>query len=54
MRYVDAKRLHNGDEVTVKETGTVQRVISKIVRLGRKEVEVLLEDGYEYLHTEIR
>lgn len=54
MRYVDAKRLHSGDEVTVKETGAVLRVISKTVRLGRKEVEILLEDGYEYLHTEIR
>lgn len=54
MRYVEAKRLHNGDEVTVKETGAVLCVISKIVRLGRKEVEVLLEDGCEYLHTEIR
>ena len=54
MRYVDAKRLHSGDEVTVKETGAVLCVVGKTVRLGRKEVEVLLENGYEHLHTEIR
>lgn len=27
MRYANARRLHNGDEVTIKDTGEVVRVI---------------------------
>lgn len=54
MTYATAKKLHRGDEVTIKETGRTLIVLDTTVRLGRKEVIVLCEDGYEYRHTEIK
>ena len=51
MRYREAKKLHNGDEITVKETGFVETV-SYIEDHG-DDVYVFTCEGSDYRHTEI-
>ncbi len=54
MKYKDALKLHNEDEVIVKKTGSVLRV-SFIERYEReKSVFVFCDDGKEYHHREIK
>lgn len=55
MRQREALLLHNGDEVTVKETGTVAVVLS-VVRLGRLALlDVTGAGGYRQLaHFEVK
>lgn len=52
MRYQDAKKLHNEDEIIIKKTGKVLSVIT--VEVLPKHVNVLCTDGHVYHHTEIK
>ena len=54
MTYRHAKKLNNGDAVTIKKTGQVMRVVSTEVQLGRKNVSIMCEDGNWYHHTEVK
>lgn len=59
MTYANAKKLHNGDEITVKETGVVLTVLQvccprPMNMVQRKEVFVECDDGNTYHHTAIR
>ena len=55
MKYVDARKLHNEDEVTVKETGEVLTVIDAYQ--PDENVKVILvecDDGNTYHHRDIK
>lgn len=52
MKKSDAKKLHNEDEVIVKKTGEVLRVVDS--HLNSKRVYLLLSDGNYYNHKEIK
>lgn len=59
MTYANAKKLHNGDEVTVKETGEVLMVIQAYEprptnMIYRKNILVECDDGNTYHHTAIK
>lgn len=54
MTYRDALKLHNGDEVTIKKTGCVMLVVSTETQLGRKNVNIMCENGNWYTHTEVK
>lgn len=55
MTYRDAARLHNGDEFTVKKTGTVYTVCEVEIQKGRREVFVTAAEQYQtFHHTEIK
>ena len=53
MKYTDALKLHNEDEVTVKETGYVMSVIETDIDRKYRNVNIMLEDGNWYHHSEI-
>ena len=52
MTYREAKKLHNEDEVTLKETGEVMTVVETTIT--EKTVYVMCDDGNQYLHKEIK
>ena len=52
MTFANAKKLHNEDEVTIKETGVTLSVISTEIK--DKTVTILCDDGNEYHHKEIK
>jgi len=52
MKLKDAMRLHNEDEVIIKKTGQVLRVIE--TRLHPKVFYLLLSDGNWYNNKEIK
>lgn len=55
MRYADAKKLHNEDEVLIRESRTELRpayVVETIVE--DKDVFVRLNDGHLYHHTALK
>ncbi len=52
MKYRDAKKLHNEDQVRVKKTEQVLSVVETAVT--PKTVTVLCNNGNEYHHTEIK
>ena len=59
MKYSDAKKLHNGDEVTVKETKRILTVIQAYAprpmnNIERKTILVECDDGNTYHHTDIK
>lgn len=54
MRYLDAKMLHNGDEVTVKRTGAVETVVEIEVVEEIHGVSVRLSDGNWYGYKELQ
>ena len=59
MKFDDAKKLHNEDEVIIKKTGRALQVISTEVYEKNKNnnfnaVIVYCEDGNKYHHTEIK
>ena len=54
MKWNDAIKLHNEDEVTVKETGAVMNVITTEVNRTAKSMRVMLTDGNWYDHRDIR
>lgn len=59
MIFSNAKKLHNGDKVIVKETGEILTVIQvscprPMNMIQRKEIFVECDDGNTYHHTDIR
>lgn len=52
MRFRNAKKLHNEDEVEIKHTRCVQRVVE--IEVEEKDVFVRCDDGVLYHHTAIR
>lgn len=52
MRFKDAKKLHNEDEVLIKKTGEILTVIE--VMHEPKQVNVLLSDGLWYNHKDVK
>lgn len=54
MTFRNAKKLHNEDEVTVKETNTVVTVLDAYVDESGKHVLIECDDGNTYYHDEIR
>lgn len=52
MRYTNAKRLRNGDEIIIKKYGCTQYVVT-IERPDEKTVLVHCDDGCVYHHSEI-
>lgn len=54
MRYADALKLHSGDEVTVKRSKEIMRVIETEVVPEIKGISIMLEDGNWYGYKEIR
>ena len=53
MKWTDAANLYNEDEVIVKRTGKIMEVVEIEVDEYAHNVEVMLEDGNWYNHTEI-
>ena len=59
MKRRDAMKLHNEDEVIVKKTGQVLRVIESLgLNLDRhgnpRVINLLLDDGLWYTHKEVK
>lgn len=59
MKYADAKKLHNGDKVVIKETNQVLTVIKAYAprpmnMIYRKNILIECDDGNTYHHTNIR
>lgn len=54
MTYRFAKTLHNEDEVTVKKTGVVLRVVEVEVFKDPRAVTILCDDGERYSHLELK
>lgn len=54
MRLKDAKRLYNGDEVTIKETNKVVTVLQSYTSENGKHIIVECDDGNAYYNDEIR
>ena len=59
MNYRNARKLHNGDEVILKETGEVLTVISAYEQrpmnmVNRKNIFIECNDGNTYHHTDVR
>lgn len=59
MKYRDAKKLHNGDEIIVKETNEILTVLNAyeprpVNDIVRKIVLVECDDGNTYHHCDIR
>ncbi len=54
MTYNQALKLHNEDEVTIKETGEVLTVLQAYTPDTTKRVFIECDDGNTYLHTEVQ
>lgn len=54
MTYPQAKKLHNGDEVTFKRTGRIMRVVEVDVDETHKDVFIRCDDGNVYHHTALK
>ena len=59
MKYADAKKLYNGDEVTVKETKQILTVIRAyeprpMNMIYRKNILIECDDGNTYHHTHVQ
>lgn len=54
MTFVNAKKLHNEDEVTVKRTGEVLTVLQAYLSANGKNVIIECDDGNTYYHRELR
>ena len=52
MKFVDAKKLHDEDEVIVKRTGCVLHVLGD-VQVDGKDVFIPCDDGKLYHHTAV-
>ena len=51
MRSSKAKKLHNGDEITVKETGFVETV--SFIEIDDDDVIIFTCEGSDYHHTQV-
>ena len=54
MKYTDAIKLHNEDEITIKETNEVMKVVEIEVQPSVQQVRIMLTNGEWYNHKEIR
>lgn len=54
MTFRNAKRLHNEDEVTVKETNIIVSVLNTYIDESGKHVLIECDDGNTYYHDEIK
>lgn len=54
MTFVNAKKLHNEDEVIVKRTSEVLTVLQAYLSANEKNVIVKCNDGNTYYHRELR
>lgn len=54
MTFKNAKKLHNEDEVTIKETNTVVTVLDAYIDESGKHVLIKCDDGNTYYHDEIQ
>ena len=54
MKLKDAKKLHRGDEVIVKQNGRIMQVVETETSDDMRNVDVMLEDGVWYGHKEIK
>ena len=54
MTFRNAKKLHNEDEVTIKETNAVVTVLDTYVDEYDKHVLIECDDGNTYYHDEIQ
>lgn len=54
MKYINAKKLHNGDEIIIKKTNEILSVVSVEHYIYTKDVYVLCNDGNKYHHKEIK
>lgn len=54
MTFNNAKRLHNEDEVTIKETGEVVTVLQAYPSENGKYIILECDDGNTYYNDEVR
>lgn len=54
MRFRDAKDLHNGDEVTIKETGAVVTVCNTSVHDKVVEIDCFCDGITAFTHKEVK
>ena len=52
MKFATAKKLRNGDEVLVKETGEILSVVGEVT-VSDKTVLIPCNDGNIYTHKEV-
>lgn len=51
MKFSVARKLHNEDEITIKKTGQILRVVE--VQVEEKACFILCDDGNQYHHMEV-
>lgn len=54
MTFNNAKKLHNEDEVTIKETGEVMTVLQAYSSENGKRIILECDDGNVYYNDEVR
>mgnify|MGYP003322536120 CR=1 FL=1 len=54
MKYIDAKKLHNEDEVIVKGTDKLLYVVEIEHDVEHKDVFIRCDDGVMYHHTALK
>lgn len=55
MTFREAKKLHNEDEVTIKETGAILTVLDAYINPSNpKQVLIECDDGNTYVHKEVK
>lgn len=54
MKYTDAKKLHNGDEIFCKYNGVHYTVTETQIDTEHREVYVLCDDGISRHHRTIK
>lgn len=54
MTYIQAKKLHNGDEVISKETGVYLYVVQTEIDAEHRDVFIRCDDGNCYHHRTVR
>lgn len=54
MTFENAKKLHNGDEVSVKVTGEIVTVLQTYQLEDKKHIAIECDNGYTYCNDEVR
>lgn len=54
MTFENAKKLHNGDEVSVKVTGEIVTVLQAYQLEDKKHIAIECDNGYTYYNDEVR
>lgn len=52
--FENAKKLHNGDEVSVKVTGEIVTVLQTYQLEDKKYIAIECDNGYTYYNDEVR